>query len=207
MKKLCLIFLGLLLCGVTVGCGSIKKSSSNPAITEKTLETALPTSAPVSTPAQTKATLHMTQRYEDANRNVSILGLQEYSKLAGKDYTDKAGKGKKYLVLFLKIYNKRIENEYFNVNYLSAKIDGKSIQNTYLYNKPHEYSTIFEKIDIDSSITGYIVWKVPQNWKKLEVTYSGWANIDGVTLQTTLTPKDLSKPKKYESYISSNTAE
>ncbi len=149
---------------------------------------------PVETPVPKNATFSPEKEYSDSERTVSILGLQEYKKLKTEKYTDKASKGKKYLVLFLKVYNKRKDKNYFNVNYLSAKIDGKEIENTFLFNEPEGYQTIFTNIAGGSTAEGFIVWEVPEKWKKMEVTYAGWRDSDGLTLDAKLTRKDLKKP-------------
>lgn len=122
---------------------------------------------------QTEAVFSAEQAYSDANRAVTILGFKEYKKLKSGQFTDKAAKGKKYLVLFLKVTNYLSEKDYFNVNYLTAKLDGKKIENTFLLNAPEGYPTIFTHIEPSSSIGGFIVWEVPENWKKLEVSYTG----------------------------------
>ena len=160
------------------------KSSDTPS---QTLETPVPT-AGVITPKQ---------GYSDSDREVSIVGLKEYTKIKTDKYTDKAGKGKKYLVLFLKVRNRTSEKVYFNVNYLSAKVDGKEIENTVLFNEPEGYPTIFSNIAADSYYGGFIVWEVPKGWKKMEVTYEGWRDSDGLTLNSTFTKKDLTEPEEY----------
>ena len=152
------------------------------------------------TPAPTAGVITPEQGYSDSDREVSIVGLKEYKKIKTDKYTDTAGKGKKYLVLFLKVRNRTSEKVYFNVNYLSAKVDGKEIENTVLFNEPEGYPTIFSNIAADSYYGGFIVWEVPKGWKKMEVTYEGWRDSDGLTLNSTLTKEDLTKPEKYSEY-------
>lgn len=151
---------------------------------------------PIETPVPKSATVSRKKEYSDPERTVSILGLQEYKKIKTEQYTDKAAKGKKYLVLFLEVYNKKKDKDYFNVNYLSAKVDGKEIENTFLFNEPEGYQTIFANIAGGSTAEGFIVWEVPEKWKKMEVTYAGWRDSDGLTLDAKLTKKDLKKPGK-----------
>jgi len=136
--------------------------------------------------------------YKDSEREVTILGLKEYKKLKSKRYTDKAKKGKKFLVLFLSVRNNTDEKEYFHVDFLHAKIDGKEKENTVLLNEPEGYPTMFSNIMPQSHFGGFIVWEVPENWKKLEVSYEGWRDSDGLILNSTLTKKDLKDPKKYD---------
>lgn len=149
------------------------------------------------TPEPIEATLAPDAEYKDAEREVSILGLKEYEKLKGDKYKDKASKGKKYLVLFLEINNRSKKKDYINVNYLTAKVDGKKIENTYLLNDPMGYSTIFTNINAGKTAAGFIVWEVPQNWKKLKINYDGWKGSSGLTIKCTLTNKDLKNPEKY----------
>lgn len=151
----------------------------------------------VETPAPTAGVITPEQGYSDSDREVSIVGLKEYQKIKTDEYTDKAKKGKKFLVLFLKVRNRTNEKVYFNVNYLSAKVDGKKIENTVLFNEPEGYPTIFSNIVADSYYGGFIVWEVPKDWEKLKVTYEGWRDSDGLTLNSTLAKKDLSEPEEY----------
>ena len=151
----------------------------------------------VETPTPTAGVITPEQGYSDPDREVSIVGLKEYQKIKTDEYTDKAKKGKKFLVLFLKVRNRTNEKVYFNVNYLSAKVDGKKIENTVLFNEPEGYPTIFSNIVADSYYGGFIVWEVPKGWKKLDITYEGWRDSDGLTLNSTLTKKDLSEPEEY----------
>lgn len=138
----------------------------------------------------------MKQGYGDANREIAVIGLKEYKQLKGKQYTDKAKKGKKYLVLFLKIHNRKNDKDYFHVDYLEASVDGKKIENTFLLNEPEGYQTIFTNISAETIQEGFIVWEVPEDWKKLEVTYNGWQGSDGVSLHAKFGKKDLKDPEK-----------
>ena len=195
-KQIALIILILFML-LTTGCGKIKDS------TIKTSDTALPlpTMSVAATPAATDGSFDATQGYSDAKREISVIGLKEYKKLKTDKYTDKASNGKKYLVLFLKIRNHSNEKIYFNVNYLTAKLDGKKIENTFLLNEPADYPSIFTNIAADSYYGGFIVWEVPSNWKKLDVTYDGWKNSDGLSLTCTLSSKDLFNPEKYDASL------
>lgn len=151
----------------------------------------------VVTPEPVEATLAPDAEYKDLEREVSILGLKEYKKIKGDKYKDKAPKGKKYLVLFLEINNRTEKKDYINVNYLTTKVDGKKIENTYLLNDPMGYSTIFTNINAGKTAAGFIVWEVPEDWKSIKVNYDGWKGSSGLTLKCTLTNKDLKNPEKY----------
>lgn len=186
------------------GCGNITADSSS-ADSQQTSDT---NDSPVSDKAssdtvtpepieQKTETFSRKQAYSDADREVSILGLKEYKTLKSDKYTDKASSGKRYLVLFLKIKNNLPEKDYFNTNCLTAKLDGKPIENTFLLNEPEGYPTIFENIESGSSIGGFVVWEVPKNWKKLEISYTGWQPSAGLSLECSLTKRDLKKPEKY----------
>lgn len=141
--------------------------------------------------------LSLTQNYSDAYRMVTVLGLKEYKKLKSNNYTDKAKKGKKFLVLFLSVRNDSSEDDYINYNYISAKVDGKKVEHTFLVNEPKGYPTIFTQIPAGKSIGGFIVWEVPSDWKKLEFTYNGWQDINNVSMESKFTPYDLSDPVIY----------
>jgi len=143
--------------------------------------------------------LSASQQYSDAYRVVKFLGLKEYKKLKGDNYTDKAKKNKKFLVLFLSIKNTGNEKDYINPNYITARIDGKNIEHTFLVNEPFNYPTIFTNIEAGRAAGGFVVWEVQEGWKKLEMEYSAWKDVDGLTLSAEFTPDDLSDPLMYNS--------
>lgn len=198
MKKVYVFISLLLVCSLLIGgCGKIDSKDTADSKEKQTTDVS-ETPVPMETPTPKEATISKKKGYSDANREVSILGLKEYKKIKTEDYTDKAPTGKKYLVLFLKVKNLSVNKDYFNVDYLTAEADGKEIQNTFLFNDPEGYSTIFQNIEAGSTLGGFIVWEVPQNWKKLSVSYEGWKDSHGLTLKCTLTPKDLKEPPKYD---------
>ncbi len=135
--------------------------------------------------------------YSDINKAVTILGLKEYKKLESSKYTDIPKNGKKFLVLFLSIRNDSHEDYYINYKYLSAKVNGKKVENTFLVNEPKNYTSIFNHIEPGRSSAGFIVWEVPAGWKKLEIVYDGWKDIDNISLKAEFTPNDLSSPLIY----------
>lgn len=209
MKKYYPLLISILFgCIILSGCGKVKNDqvsfakkteapnsqerSNNSAAEDETDDAEV-----TATPVPVNATISQKQNYSDTERSISVIGLQEYKKLKGDKYTDKASKGKKYLVLFLEVINKKKEKEYFNVNYLTAKVDGKNIENTFLINDPEGYPTIFTNIQAGTREGGFIVWEVPENWKKLTVNYTGWKESDGLTLKCVLTKKNLKNPGKY----------
>ena len=141
--------------------------------------------------------LSVNQQYSDIYRVVKVLGLKEYKKIKSEKYIDKAKKGKKFLVLFLSVRNDTNEEDYINYNYISAKVDGKKIEHTFLLNEPKGYPTIFSHIPAGKSAGGFIVWEVPEEWKELEFTYNGWKDINNVKMKASFTPDDLSDPIIY----------
>ena len=141
--------------------------------------------------------LSASQQYSDIYRAVKVLGLKEYKKIKSEKYIDKAKKGKKFLVLFLSVKNDTNEEDYINYNYISAKVDGKNIEHTFLVNDPKSYPTLFTNIEAGKTIGGFIVWEVPNNWKKFQMEYSAWKNIDGLVLTAKFTPDDLKDPIIY----------
>ena len=156
------------------------------------------TPEPEQTPGKAKKTkteiamIAQNQQYADNNRTVRVLGLKEYKKIESETYTDKAGKGKKFLVLFLSIKNNTSEEDYINYNYISAKVDGKKTEHTFLVNEPKSYPTIFTHVPAGGTIGGFIVWEVPEDWQKLNFTYNGWKNRNNVSVKAEFTPDDLS---------------
>ena len=152
---------------------------------------------PAKKPKTETAKLSSKQQYSDENKVVKVLGLKEYKKIEGDDFTDNAGKKKKYLVLFLSITNNTSEEDYINYNYVSAKVDGKKVEHTFLMNQPKSYPTIFTYVPAGGTIGGFIVWKVPEEWKKFEFVYDGWEGRDNISLKAKFTPDDLSDPLIY----------
>lgn len=197
-KKSVVLFLVLSCILNLTACGTVQKttdqkSTATPAANNEASE------APSVTAKPYKAKITSKKGYRDDNHSIRILGLKEYKKLKGKHYTDKAEKGKCYLVLFLEVSNFKNVKDYFNVDNITATLDGKTITNTYLLNDPEGYQTIFDNIESQKTIAGFIAWKVPKNWKKLSLQYNGWKGSDNLDVATALTPKDLKNPEKYNS--------
>ncbi len=144
-----------------------------------------------------KASIDTETGYTDENRQVSVIGFKHYKKLKSKLYKDTAAKNNEFIVLFLEITNKQNDKDYINVNYLSAKVDGKEITNSVLFNEPEGFQTIFKNIEADGQLRGFIVWEVPENWQKIEVVYNGWKDSSNLSLDCTLTPDDYFDPPQY----------
>ncbi|MCI9080358.1 MAG: DUF5067 domain-containing protein [Lachnospiraceae bacterium] len=144
-----------------------------------------------------KATIDTQTGYSDNQCQISVIGLKSYKKIESKLYKDKASKNKKFLVLFLEIINKKNDKDYINVNYLSAKVDGKEVKNTVLFNEPEGFKTIFQNIEPQNTLRGFIVWEVPDNWKKIKIIYNGWKDSNNLSLNCTFTPKDYFDPPQY----------
>lgn len=144
-----------------------------------------------------EATISAKAGYGDAKRQINVIGFKTYKKLESEMYTDKAAKDKSYLVLFLEIYNKQNEKDYINVNYLSTKVDDTEITNTVLFNEPEGFQTVFQNIEPENTLSGFIVWEVPKDWKKIEIVYNGWKDSDNLSINCTFTPDDYFNPPKY----------
>lgn len=201
MKKLYRILSYCIICSfLLTGCGDIKKNPPSPSTSTTSHNTTEQTEA-TPTPIPTTVSFSAANPYSDAERNYTILGLKEYSKIKTEKYLDKPKKGKKYLVLFLEIYNKNSETEYFNPYELCAQIDNKKIENSFLLNEPEGYATIFKNIESGERSAGFIVWEVPKNWKKLQVIYTGLTGKTGVTLKATFSKKDLKSPDQYSTVL------
>lgn len=144
-----------------------------------------------------EATISAKAGYGDSKRQINVIGFKTYKKLESEMYTDKAAKDKSYLVLFLEIYNKQNEKDYINVNYLSTKVDDTEITNTVLFNEPEGFQTVFQNIEPENTLSGFIVWEVPKDWKKIEIVYNGWKDSDNLSINCTFTPDDYFNPPKY----------
>lgn len=139
--------------------------------------------------------------YKDSEHSIKILGLKEYKSLKSDLYVDKPQKGNKFLVLFLLVSNNTGNDEYINVNYLSAKVDGKEIENSFLVNEPKNYATIFTNIGAGERKAGFIVWEVPSGWKKFNMVYDGWTYTSNFSIKCKFTQKDLSDPPMYSQEV------
>lgn len=193
-KKICLCIFVLGLC--LTGCHNANSVNE----TQKVEMPQLPSTEDIVPEAvtPTEKTFDSKTVYGDNNRYIEVLGLKEYASLGKENMKDTPGKGKEYLVLFLNIENRTENTDYINPYNISAKIDGKEVENTYLINDPEKYTTIFTNIEAEGSASGFIVWEVQKNWKKLDFTFDNWKDSDHVSLHATFTPKDLSDPKTYE---------
>lgn len=139
------------------------------------------------------------KKYSDSYRTVEFLGFKEYKKIKGKSYTDTPKKGYRYLVLFLSVRNESTEDDYINYNCISAKVDGKTLEHTYLLNDPENYPTLLTTVKAKDSIGGFVVWEVPKDWEKFEFSYTGWENINQIDLKAVFSKKNLKNPPKYDS--------
>lgn len=197
-KKICLIPVILIFTILFSSCGKIDSSgnsSKTKIVDTSNIDTSIELQEEAKEPVE--ATIDANTGYGDAKRQVNVIGLKTYQKLESEMYTDKATKNKKYLVLFLEIYNKQNEKDYINVNYLSTKVDGIEITNTVLFNEPEGFQTIFQNIEPENTLNGFIVWEVPKNWKKIEIVYNGWKDSDNLSINCTFTPDDYFNPPKY----------
>lgn len=192
-KKIYLIPVILILTILFSSCGKIDSdgNSSKANIVTSGTETQEEPKEPV------EATISAKAGYGDAKRQINVIGFKTYKKLESEMYTDKAAKDKSYLVLFLEIYNKQNEKDYINVNYLSAKVDDTEITNTVLFNEPEGFQTVFQNIEPENTLSGFIVWEVPKDWKKIEIVYNGWKDSDNLSINCTFTPDDYFNPPKY----------
>lgn len=129
---------------------------------------------------------------------LELIGSAVYDKIEGEDYTDTPSEGKTYLVLYLSIKNRTGKDEYFNYNNITAKLDGEEITDVFLMNSPLGYSTIKTHLINEMITQGYLVWEVPENWEKLEVTYTGWTPTYYTEPTIVVTPDDLEEPEEYK---------
>lgn len=206
MKKIYLVTILLIMTVGLAGCGKIKADPENG---QPTAEAAaeVPSDSPSlpaasDTPEPKEPSVEkMTADvgYADSEREVAVLGMKEYKKLESKIYTDKPKKGKRFLVLFLKVRNRGYKDDYINVGNLKTELDGKGIETSVLVNQPENYPTLFQSVPGGTDISGFIVWEVPKKWNKLHISYSGWEYSSSVILDIDLTRKNLAAPPKYDS--------
>lgn len=138
------------------------------------------------------------QRYQDATHLLQVLGLKSYKKIKNDDTADKPEEGKVYLVLFLSFWNSSNERIFFNPYQLTASADGKTVENTALFNQPEGYPTIFANAEPDETILGYVAWQVPKDWKKLHVEYKGFDPEKDTPVKMDFTNEDTLTPDVYK---------
>jgi len=172
------------------GKGTPETSAAPEKASDGRTEVSETTEEPEETKPPVDATLNSETVYSDNERRVGIIGFKSYKKLESKSYKDKAGKNKEYLVLFLEVINMLDEKDYINVNYLTARVDGKKVKNTVLFNDPEGFQTIFQNIEPGGTLRGFIAWEVPDDWKNIEIKYSGWKDSDNLNTNCKFTPND-----------------
>ena len=136
--------------------------------------------------------------YGNTSHYIEVLGLKEYDSLGKGNTLDKPADGKVFLVLFLNVENRTETDDYINPYYVTATVDGTEIENTVLVNDPKGYTTLFTHIQPEESMSGFVVWEVPEKWKTLDVNFDNWKDTDHVLLDASFTRDDLKDPAKAE---------
>lgn len=180
--------------GTTTDAGTAQTDGAENGAVQENPGVSEDTAAPEEPAAPSDVTVTMDEFYGDTRCAMHFLGLQEYEKLEGEDFTDTPEEGYRYLVLFLQIENRTESEDYFNTELLSAALDGEEITNSFLINAPESYSTIFTNIPAQSNANGFIVWQVPTDWQTLELTYRGWEGSGNIIVHAALTPEDMQAP-------------
>lgn len=151
---------------------------------------------PEADPIQT-IELSYNNSYGDTLCGISLLGLEETDHLSSEDvYEDQAPEGFKYVIAYLAVENRCLKATYLNPELLKTIVDGEAVQNTFLFNNPNDYPTIWGDLPEQQTKYGYIVWQVPESWEQLSFSYEGWKDISQVIINVSLTKKDLKAPPK-----------
>lgn len=138
--------------------------------------------------------LVMNQTNGNEKVSITMIGLNQYDSLESETYTDTPEDGNIYLVMFLNVSNHDNGDDYFNPESLSAKVDGKEISHSVLFNQPESYEPLFDHINTGEERTGYIVWQVPSDWKEFRMEYDGWTEMCALNVTATVTPEMLCTP-------------
>ncbi len=196
LLMLCIAVLDFTACGKDSGQKAVSPSFEASSQVENSVEEI---GEPVELTEEEKKLARLSkQKYLGTEQTVEVLGLQTYKKLKSDRYTDKAPKGKVYLVLFLKLWNDGKEKFYFNPYQLTAKVDGKEIENTVLWNGPENYPTAFQNLEEGRRNAGFVAWTVPKDWKKLHVEYQGFDPGKEALMKMDLTTEELLTPDEYD---------
>lgn len=138
--------------------------------------------------------------FDCGNYVFTCIGLKEYGKLEGEDYTDIPEDGNVYLVMFVNVKNQTADDLYFTPNELTATVDGQAVENTFLVNDPAGYESVFRSIGFRNEWSGYIVWQVPENWSEFSYEYNGLSFSDNISVSGSFTRESMFDPPE-------NTAE
>ena len=144
------------------------------------------------------AQLNMEEPFNNTRIKVACTGFAQYDELNGDSYCDVPKEGNVFVVMYFNIENYTRTGTYFSAESFRSSVDQTDITHTFLVNDPEGYPTIFKNIPAESGINGYIVWEVPENWKELSFTYTGWKESHAVILNGTFTPADLKTPTPYD---------
>lgn len=149
-------------------------------------------------PEKGKHTVTIEKGYMSSFMEVNMLGAEEYKIIEGKNLNDVAPEGERYLVVYLEMKNLSSKNEYFNYNYVKSYCDGKEIQTTFLINDPKGYKPIFNDIPGNGERKGYLVYKVPEGWKRLEMVYTGFMDTRQLELRFDISSDNLKDAEAIE---------
>lgn len=131
-----------------------------------------------------------------------LLGAETFTELTGdKGFIDRTEDGEEYLVIYLELGNRKLEDNYIHYDFLRTETDGRNIDTTFLMNKPKNYETILTNIPAETVAQGYLVYKVPVGWEKVSITYFGWGTDAEDQLNFDITRDDL---KEVEPYVNLN---
>lgn len=189
-------YLSLILCVSILlsGCGKISNNANKNETSSSEKNTEEPTTQPITT-------IHLTPKkeYYDGQHRIKFMGMKEYKKVESEKFTDIPKKGKVYLIIFFECTNdSEYENLYINEANIASAIDDKKIEHTVIFNDPEGYPTLFRNIEPNTQDYGFVVWEVPENWKKMDLVYTGFEGTNQNKIKMSFSKEDLVDPPKYE---------
>lgn len=129
---------------------------------------------------------------EHDNLKFSFQYAKTYDEIKQSDYySDKAGDGKEFLVLFFEVQNVSEEDEYLNMFYFEAYVDDYDVDMKTLLADPDGYSLLSGDIAKGKKMKGCVAYEVDKGWKKFELTYTDGILNNSPSYDFVVTPDDL----------------
>lgn len=173
MKKITLV-LAIIAANIliyTASC-SLENKSENAAKSvdiDATIEQST-TEAETETPVPQSAT-KIGKSVQGKNFKITLTSAKLYDEIKEGELSSISAPGTKYLVLFLDAKNISPEGKYISMNYYDSYVDGKRIEFDLFLAKPEGYNMFNGDVESGKTLSGCVICRVPENWKKLEFTY------------------------------------
>lgn len=106
-------------------------------------------------------------------------------------YSDTPEEGNVYLVCFFTVENISGEDDYVNPLYLDGYIDDVQTTESFLIGDVDGYASLGGDLAAGKKMQGFIAYEVPENWQKVEFTYTDGFLDDADKYQFEVTPDTI----------------